>query len=341
MYGFAGMADAGAGRARNIVFRITWPEDEAGLPLLDPSLWPDCKYCVYQLEIGDETSCLHYQGYMEFTGAKRFTWLHEHCDGLESANFFVRRGSQDEAVNYAMKQETRVEGPWEWGARRPNEAGKRTDLIHAKRALDEGKSMAYMAENFFGSFLRYNRGFKEYKRLKMPRRDWPMEIIIIVGPSGTNKTRWCRENCGDDVYWKDKSKWWDDYDGQHTVVWDEFYGHCCPFSLLLQILDRYPLKVECKGSFVEFTSRRIIFTTNQEPEEWYNAERTHQMVWAQNPLNRRIREYGRVLRTGAVHQGPQVPENWDGMQYVDLMAPPMRPAEIVQDLDNPNQIFFE
>jgi len=217
------MADAGAGRARNIVFRITWPETEEGLPLLDPSLWPDCKYCVYQLEQGDETHRLHYQGYMEFTGAKRFTWLHANCDGLESANFFIRRGSQDEAVNYAMKRETRVEGPWEWGLARPNEAGKRNDLVHVKRALDEGRSMAYIADNFFGPFLRYQRGFKEYKRLKMPKRDWPMEIIVIIGPTGTNKTRWCRENYPD-AYWKDGTKWWDDYDGHETVVWDEFYA---------------------------------------------------------------------------------------------------------------------
>jgi len=335
------MADAGAGRARNIVFRITWPETEEGLPLLDPSLWPDCKYCVYQLEQGDETHRLHYQGYMEFTGAKRFTWLHANCDGLESANFFIRRGSQDEAVNYAMKRETRVEGPWEWGLARPNEAGKRNDLVHVKRALDEGRSMAYIADNFFGPFLRYQRGFKEYKRLKMPKRDWPMEIIVIIGPTGTNKTRWCRENYPD-AYWKDGTKWWDDYDGHETVVWDEFYASSCKFIDLLKILDRSPLHVETKGGYVQFTSRRIIFTSNEEPERWYNAERTHQMSWEQNPLNRRLREYGRIIRTGAVHQGPPVPQNpnWDGREYVDLMAPPMRPAEII-DLDNPNQFEFE
>jgi len=334
---------ANASGARNLCFRVTLPDDPFlcdGYPLLDPSAWPNCTYCVYQLEIGDETSRLHYQGYAEFTGKKRYGWVQNNCDGMEGAHLEVRRGTMEEARNYCQKKETRLDGPWEWGRPKENNSGKRNDLLHVKRALDEGKSMQYMSDNFFGSFLRYGRAFKEYKRLKMAKRDWAMEVFVIIGPSGSGKTKWSRENCGDDVYWKDKSKWWDDYDGQHTVVWDEFYGHCCPFTLLLQILDRYPLKVECKGSFVEFTSRRIIFTTNQEPEQWYNAERTHQMVWAQNPLNRRLREFGTIMRTGAVHQGPQVPVYWDGIEYVNLMAPPVRAPEFI-DLSNPNNFHFE
>jgi len=320
-------------KARNLVFRITWPEAEEGLPLLDPTLWPDCKYCVYQLEIGDDTNRLHYQGYMEFSGQKRYNWIQNNCEGLESAHFEVRRGTMEEARNYAMKMETRVDGPWEWGAPKPGQ-GSRSDLIHVKRALDDGQPMAYIADNFFGTFLRYQRGLKEYKRLKMPRRDWQMDIVLIIGPSGTNKSRWARREFPE-AYWKDGTKWWDDYDGQETVIWDEFYGHCCKYSDLLRILDRYPMKVETKGGYVEFTSRRIVFTSNQEPEHWYNAERTHQMVWAQNPLYRRIREFGRTFRTGAVHQGPQPQIHWDGLEYVDLMAPAIRPPEII-DPNNPN-----
>lgn len=318
-------------RARNIVFRITLPEDpvlQDNYPLLDPGLWPDCTYCVYQLEIGDETSRLHYQGYMEFTGVKRWAWLHRNCDGLEPANFFVRRGTQAEAINYAMKSETKVDGPWEWGRKKESESGKRTDLLHVKRAIDDGQSMAYVADNFFGTFLRYNKGLKEYKRIKTGKRDWPMELVFIIGPTGTRKSKTAREMAGDDVYWMGSNgKWWEDYEGQHTVVWDEFYGHSMPYSLLLRLLDRYPLKLEMKGSSIEFCSKRIIFTSNQEPEQWYNAERTHQMVWAENPLNRRIQEFGRIIRTGQVHRAVQQPIHWDGEQYIDL--------------DNPNINFMD
>jgi len=313
--------------ARNLVFRITWPETEEGLPLLDPALWPDCKYCVYQLEIGEETNRLHYQGYMEFTGKKRYAWLQRNCDGLEGAHFEVRRGTMEEARNYAMKQDTRVEGPWEWGAPKPGQ-GSRTDLRQVKRALDEGQSLEYVADNFFGTWLRYNKGLEKYKMMKTVDRDHAMRIILIIGPSGSGKSRWARENFPD-AYWKDGTKWWDGYKGQETIIWDEFYGHCCKFSDLLRILDRYPMQVENKGGYFKFTAKTIVFTSNQEPEHWYNAERTHQVAWADNPLNRRIREFGEILRTGEVHQRPPQPQNWDGQNYVNLFPP-------VIDPENPN-----
>jgi len=337
--GVLGVAMAArVGEARNLCFRVTLPEDAGEeYPLLDPSQWPDCTYCVYQLEIGDETSRLHFQGYVEFTGKKRYNWVQNNCEGMEGAHLEVRRGTMEEARNYAMKHETRLDGPWEWGAPKPGQ-GSRSDLRAVKRALDEGRKMSYIADNFFGTFLRYNRGIREYKRIRAIQRNWAMELVFIIGPSGTGKSRHARDISGDDVYFMMPGKWWEDYEGQHTVVWDEFYGHSCPFSLLLRILDRYPLKLECKGGAVEFNSRRIIFTSNQEPRDWYNAERTHQMDWNTNPLNRRIQEFGRVLYTGQVHVVNPVPVNWNGVEYVNLMPPPMMPR---QDLDNPNEFFVE
>ena len=76
----------------------------------------------------------------------------------------------------------------------------------------------------FGLLSRYEKGFKNYKRINARPRDHAMEIVIIIGPSRTGKTRQAKEMAGEDVYYKDRSKWWEDYEGQHTVVWDEFYG---------------------------------------------------------------------------------------------------------------------
>jgi len=51
---------------------------------------------------------------------------------------------------------------------------------------------------------------------------------------------------------------------------------------MLQLLDRYPLRVEVKGSSVPFVSRRIIITSNASPDEWYPNIRDR------TPLMRRI-----------------------------------------------------
>ena len=46
---------------------------------------------------------------------------------------------------------------------------------------------------------------------------------------------------------------------------------------------------------MEFTSKIIIFTSNQEPCDWYDGEKTHQVSWETNPLNRRIQEFGEMI----------------------------------------------
>jgi len=168
--------------------------------------------------------------------------------------------------------------------------------------IDQGVSEADIAQDHFGSWVRYHRGFREYKRIRQLERvrEWPMEIICIIGPSGTGKSRKARLDYPD-AYWGPKGKWWDGYCGQETVVVDEMYGHRFPFTELLQLLDRYPYQVETKGGVTQFVSKRIVFTSNQDPRDWYDAERTHQSDWFANPLNRRLREYGRIIYTGEVH----------------------------------------
>jgi len=288
-------------------------EGEEGPRIPDPEdpTWDACDFFVGQLEMCPDTGRLHYQCYMELSRAVRLTTLKTWV-GLERAHFEARRGTQQQAIDYCTKEDTRVEDPITHGE--PKQQGARNDLVRVREMLDEGRPLVEIARENFSAFVRYERGFRSYARLIATRRDWPMEILVLVGPSGTGKTRRARELAAEQTsFWKNKSNWWDGYEGQHTVVWDEFYGACCSFSELLQILDRYPYSVPVKGSTVEFTSRRIIFTSNQEPQDWYDAERTHQGPWADNPLHRRLTEFGTIVRTGEVHRAaPRVIELFDG-----------------------------
>jgi hypothetical protein len=183
-------------------------------------------------------------------------------------------------------------------------AGKRKDLDEVKTLLDSGSSLAAIADEHFSAFIRYEKGFRSYQRLKSARRDWPMELIFLVGPSGSGKSRWARTHYPD-AYWKAKGPWWDGYDSEETVVWDEFYGHSLPYTELLRLTDRYPHSVEYKGGSCQFVSKRIVFTSNQLPRCWYDAVATHQGPWPDSPLCRRIREFGVVYLTGQVHVAVQ------------------------------------
>lgn len=280
-------------------------EDEEDFRLLDPSVWPDCSYCIYQVERSPQTGSLHFQGYVELVGQKRFEFIHNNYDGLETAHLEVRRGSQAQAVAYCSKVDSKIEGPWEWGERKLQ--GQRMDLQGVKRAIDNGMGMDLVADSFFPEWCRFNKAFETYKRIKTVKRNWPMDIVIYVGPTRSGKSREAAR-LWPDAYWLSVDKWWQDYKGEETVILDEFYGSVMPFKSLLKLMDRYPMQVENKGGSCQFVSRRLVFTSNQEPEFWYDRERTHQMDWEHNPLNARIREFGRIIRTGVIHQlRPAVP----------------------------------
>jgi len=156
--------------------------------------------------------------------------------------------------------------------------------------LKAGAPLKQIAEEHFGDFVRYERGFRNYKRLMTPARTGRPEIFVHVGPSGCGKTRHVRE-AFPDAYWHPGGKWWDDYDGQTVVVFDEFYGHKLSFTQLLSILDYGELRVETKGSSAQLAATVFVFTSNQHPQDWYNAEKTHQLEWESNPLKRRLDEF--------------------------------------------------
>lgn len=105
-------------RARNVVFTRFLADNQEGQDVLDPSLWPDVAYVCWQLELCPKTSRLHHQGYVEFVGQKTWSWIQANCEGLETAHFEQRHGSQADARRYCMKEESRLDGPYEYGERR-------------------------------------------------------------------------------------------------------------------------------------------------------------------------------------------------------------------------------
>lgn len=276
-------------QARNYIFRISFENGE--VTELLPAEFPEwITYACWQLEIGDETAVLHYQGYMECLGKRSFVQIHQ-VPGFERAHLEQRHGTQQQAIDYATKADTRVDGPWFHGAQK--EQGKRSDLHEIKELVDKGEPLVSIWDSHYGSMLRYHRAVKEYKRIKAPKRDWIPTIYILLGPSGVGKSRTARAMFPD-AYWKPLNKWWDDYDMQEDIVWDEFSGQY-PFRELLRVLDSTPLTVETKGGSVQFVGRNIIFTSNVAPADWYDAINIRQ-DWHTSPLKRRIDEFATIIQ---------------------------------------------
>jgi len=150
--------------------------------------------------------------------------------------------------------------------------------------------------------IRYHKSVKEYKRIKTPYRDQIPVIILYIGPTGCGKTTTARREYPN-AYWLKTGNWWEDYDGQKTVIFDEFTGAAMKFRQLLQILDSAPMKVECKGGAHELVATTFVFTSNFMPFEWYSETAVHH-TWPTSPLKRRIDEWGTVYWMGAQGANP-------------------------------------
>ena len=196
-------------------------------------------------------------------------------------------GSHVQAKNYCMKEDTRLEGPWEFGTEPASDGRKDiSSLQDLKDALDQGMSLKDISQNYFGMWLRHHRAMQVYLHLNGSRRTWVPEVIVLVGPSGVGKTKYASE-LAPDAYFKERGSWWDGYEGQQDVIIDEFYGWI-RYSVLLRLLDRTPMSVEIKGSFTPFLAKRIFITSNAFINQWYKYSENHFNIDA---LRRRVTLY--------------------------------------------------
>lgn len=95
-------------------------------------------------------------------------------------------------------------------------------------------------------------------------------VNVFWGPTGTGKSHQAWERAGPDAYSKDpRSKFWCGYKDQSIVIIDEFRG-AIDISHLLRWFDRYPVRVETKGSSRVLTANTFYVTSNLHPRDWFS-----------------------------------------------------------------------
>lgn len=150
--------------------------------------------------------------------------------------------------------------------------------------ISTGSQMKDIAEAHPLEFIKYFRGFQELQRVLRagaPRDpSVPPVVRWLFGPTGTGKSRRAFEEYPQ-AYVKMNNKWWDGYHGDQVVIMDDYRPGMCSFAQLLQILDRYPMKVELKGSSQELCATTFVITCCARPEViWHGKteENVHQLL---------------------------------------------------------------
>jgi len=239
---------------------------------------PDICYQVLQFERGDKGTP-HLQGYLELPKPRRIGGV-KRILSCPSAHLEPAKGTAEQNLLYCTKDpHLRPEDtPFMHIYGTPITQGQRTDLKEFKIALMQGKSNRELWEAFFPSMMRYHKAVEKYREDHLSARD-PNDLPIVevhYGVPGTGKTRYVYQIArllGLTIYEPvapngSGQLWWSGYEQQDIILLDDFYGWM-PWATLLRLLDRYPMKVQSKGSQIQVKSKYIFITSNAAPNEWY------------------------------------------------------------------------
>ena len=238
---------------------------------------PKSTYLIYQLEKCPTTGRLHWQGYIEMASKSRMPAVKKALGDL-GAHLEPRRGTPSEASDYCKKSNTRIHGPYEFGELRAD-PGKRHDLASACAIVRDRGFYALYAEGYHDAIIaQYRGGLKELHVLRNMKFAFEARDVIataIIGPSGVGKTHWAYEKYGfRNVYCLPECNnaipWFDQYDGQDVLLIDEMEKNKIAYTMLLKILDKWPLKLQIKGAIENAGWTKVILTSNHHPSTWYD-----------------------------------------------------------------------
>lgn len=240
--------------------------------MLDPLPW------MGQLEEGHETHHRHFQIYVEAPNPVHFSSLKKR---IPDAHIEPRHGSKKQAFEYCSKVDTRLEGPFFHGIDAPGDEptpGQRMDLEIVSDALLSGKSVdeLLLSPEFSPRLARcmnwarsieqatMSMKFKEYKN-----NDREVEVHYIYGEPGIGKTYFVKHL--PDVFEPTYEGKWDGYNGQDTILFDEFAGQI-PLYQMNRFLEGYRdtrLPARYRDSFACYHTVYIV--SNYAPEHFYSG----------------------------------------------------------------------
>lgn len=279
-------------RCRKWVF--TWfdyPEvtDQVILGLFQSYFGKDLRYIAWGRELCPTTKRPHLQAFVYFHEAKvlgkplvRGGYTKGSLKGFHKTIRWAMMRS-DCAHNQGYCAKYGKQPLFEWGVPPAEEGpgggrGARTDLQGlAYQIVDGTITRDEMYEHHPEMMVKFQRGFENLFMYLRPHRSGRPIVMWMTGVSGSGKSEFPEIVHGrDKVYRKmNGGLFFNDYRNQEAVVIEEFarYSASNPrgwiFTEFLQLLDKYEISVEIKGSYAKFDSPFIYITSVKHPKEFF------------------------------------------------------------------------
>lgn len=215
------------------------------------------EYIIVGDEVG-ENGTRHLQIYFRLKNAKTFSKIKKQ---FPRAHIEVAKGSDEQNRLYCSKEKImREEG-------NIGQQGRRNDLSILTEEIKKAPQMSSLIQHC--SNLQSIRTAEKLLEYYEPKRNWKPKVSWYYGPTGTGKLRAAWEEMPEAYCAMETAKWWCGYDGHSQVIIDDYRQNFCSWKTLLQLLDRYQMKVEVKGGSRQFLAKEIIITAPTSPEDMF------------------------------------------------------------------------
>lgn len=285
-------------RARSYVFTLNNYKDED----IEHLKAADCKYLVFGKEVGEQGTN-HLQGTIQYKNAKVFSTVKK--DVGERAHIEICKSLLD-SVKYCKK-----DGDWFEKGQVPTDGGvneKERWELALKEAQETGVCSDAQIQFKYRNVIKKHHEDHILSRELQPLQN--LDNVWIWGASGVGKSKLARtfgeesntgssataspadadsgvvpqarlsprwqsfaEGGGGSLYDKRLNKWWDGYTDEPTVLLDDFdKRHDYLIHYLKRWADHYPFPAEIKGGSKVIRPKRIIVTSNWNPEDIWKDE---------------------------------------------------------------------
>lgn len=213
---------------------------------------------------------------------------------FQRAHIEPMRGSPHDSKVYCTKVDANA---FEFGTC-PAKGTKLLDI--AVNAIRSGSSLRQLAnkdDESARAVVVHGRGLSTLSNLTTSSRDpaKPPAVYWLHGSTGTGKTRCAFElglryagGCSDDlcIIASPTLQWFEPYDRQKVVIFDDFRAKGVSFNFLLRVLDRYPLLVPLKGGYANWNPEVVFLTTPRAPSETFEVRSQHKPEDVQQLIRR-------------------------------------------------------